>query len=372
MGGQAPGEQDDGSFSIDIDDDLLAAAMSAVEQRMSTPTTDAEESSGDDLELLDDDSEDDGEALDIEFDLGDLDEEADFDFGSQAEAVNREVSMHEAELSLLSERIATLEAQLDAAADENKRLTSRLSGFARERRRQQNHLRMVEERITRMEQQRQRLMDERDEAIQGAQQNTRERDRLRTDLQRQRERLRREQQDRRQSGAGPIVLELLPAIDNLELAMGYADADAERVVQGLGMILQQLHHGLHRGGVVRVRGDRGDAFDPEVHEAIHEEPAPGIPEGYIARVVSAGYRFEGRLLRPARVIIAAPRAEPEPLDGSGEDPASSDEVDVLENQDLEAEAPDEEPSDAAPPPVAEPETPTDAAISTDIDSVHHD
>jgi molecular chaperone GrpE len=67
-----------------------------------------------------------------------------------------------------------------------------------------------------------------------------------------------------------VLLAILPALDNLELAMSHADADHGRLIEGVSMIIQQFHQGLVRLGVVRVPAEPGELFDPEIHEAMLE------------------------------------------------------------------------------------------------------
>ena len=303
MSGTEREERDTGSFSIDIDDDLLAAALGAVEKRSHAPTPqppplerDAEAGGARPPMLQEEESNGLDEDFEIEFDMP--------DFESEAAAVNESLTQQELEVQALSERVVDLQDELAEVREDRDRQANRATGLVRDRRRTAAHVRMVEERMTRMEQHRQSLMDERDAALQRLQEMERERTHLLEDAARHRDRQRREQLAQRRSGAAPVLLELLPAVDNLELALGHAGANHERVIQGLEMILAQLHLGLQRGGVERIHAAEGGAFDPEVHEAVLEEPAEGIAPGRISRVVSAGYRLHGRLLRPAKVAVS--------------------------------------------------------------------
>lgn len=320
MSGGERKAQDPGAFEIDIDADLLEAAVGAVE-RIERQRNGGAASAGRPAEAREGSAEDEEEAspelpdlpedFEIDFDvsgLEELDGLAADDFEASAEATNAVISQQQVEVQALSERLADVQDELDEVRQDRDRLANRSAGFLKERRRQQGHIRMLEERLTRVEQHRQKLLDERDGALQRIAVLEKDQQALVDDLAVQRERVRNEQSERRRTGAGPVLLEILPAIDNLELALAHADADPDRVVQGLIMILQQLHLGLQRVGVDRVDAEPGAAFDPEWHEAIMEEPAGEHPPGHITRVLSAGYRFSGRLLRPAKVAVGTAEA----------------------------------------------------------------
>jgi molecular chaperone GrpE len=98
------------------------------------------------------------------------------------------------------------------------------------------------------------------------------------------------------------LLQLLPAIDNLERAVGYAtDEDKKNnIVMGVVMTLQQLDDTLKSMGLVRYRVKPGDNFDPHQHEAI--ELVSG-PKDKIIEVIEAGYTLHDKVVRPAKVKV---------------------------------------------------------------------
>ena len=77
------------------------------------------------------------------------------------------------------------------------------------------------------------------------------------------------------------------------------------------MVLKQFVDTLKRTGIERV-ATKGSAFDPTVHEAIQQLETNDVPAGAVAAEVQAGYRFAGKLIRPALVVVAKPKAEPPP------------------------------------------------------------
>jgi molecular chaperone GrpE len=103
-----------------------------------------------------------------------------------------------------------------------------------------------------------------------------------------------------------LARELLPALDNLELALAHAgDADTDPVlVDGLRLVQRELVGALERAGIESY-GAPGEIFDPELHEAVAQAPYEGRGAGEIAEVYQSGYRISGGgLIRPARVLVA--------------------------------------------------------------------
>lgn len=99
--------------------------------------------------------------------------------------------------------------------------------------------------------------------------------------------------------------EILGVKDSLELGLAAADsADTESILEGSQATLKLLTTTLERFGVVEV-DPQGEPFDPELHEAMTMQPSADAEPGSVLTVVQKGYSLNGRLLRPARVIVAA-------------------------------------------------------------------
>ena len=130
------------------------------------------------------------------------------------------------------------------------------------------------------------------------------------------ERLRRAEEEQRNFGHAPVVLALLPVLENLQRAASHAEASPERVRSGIEMITGQFSEVLRRVGVERVSADAGIPFQPAVHEAVVYVPLAGVAAGTIAAELQPGYTLHGRLLRPARVSVVAPSG-PMTLDALG-------------------------------------------------------
>jgi molecular chaperone GrpE len=99
--------------------------------------------------------------------------------------------------------------------------------------------------------------------------------------------------------------ELLAVVDSLEMGLAAADnADAAALREGSEATCKLLKTTLERFGVEEVDPE-GEPFDPELHEAMSMMPAPNAEPGSVVQVIQKGYTLNGRLLRPARVIVAA-------------------------------------------------------------------
>jgi molecular chaperone GrpE len=106
-------------------------------------------------------------------------------------------------------------------------------------------------------------------------------------------------------GLEKFAAELLPVRDSLELAVQNAEkaTDARSLKQGQQATLQLLAKALEKLGVVTI-DPVGEPFDPARHEAVLAQPSNTAEPNSVLQVVQPGYELNGRLLRPARVIVA--------------------------------------------------------------------
>ena len=108
-----------------------------------------------------------------------------------------------------------------------------------------------------------------------------------------------------------LVKELLPILDDLERALDAVGEHQEATVEdGVRLVHRSLASLLERNGVEQI--DTNGKFDPHVHEALLSQPSDA-EEGSVIDVVQKGYALGDRVVRPARVVIAA--APPEAGDG---------------------------------------------------------
>ena len=102
--------------------------------------------------------------------------------------------------------------------------------------------------------------------------------------------------------------DILSVVDNFERALAHrADATGDEFHAGIDMIARQLADTLKKYGVGEVPAS-GVPFDPNVHEAVVREETESVAPGTVLEVLQKGYLLNDRLLRPARVKVAAPRA----------------------------------------------------------------
>ena len=103
--------------------------------------------------------------------------------------------------------------------------------------------------------------------------------------------------------------ELLTVVDNLErglaaLDKAVSDETTQALVDGVEMTHKEFISTLAKFGVQAV-GVVGEVFNPELHQAISMQPAEGIDANHISQVLQKGYTLQGRVLRPAMVMVAA-------------------------------------------------------------------
>ena len=125
----------------------------------------------------------------------------------------------------------------------------------------------------------------------------------RADLENQRKRLARDIEMTRKFANERLLSDLLPVFDSLDAGLAAAGAEAGALRDGLELTYRQL---------LKVAGDTGlsvvdptgQPFDPEHHQAISQDEAEGVAPGHVINVFQKGYRLNGRLLRPALVVVA--------------------------------------------------------------------
>ena len=105
-----------------------------------------------------------------------------------------------------------------------------------------------------------------------------------------------------------LVRELLPIVDDLERALEAAERHEEaQLVDGVKLVEKSLRAALVKEGLTEI--DTGGQFDPHVHEALLTRPGEGAEPGSVLDVVQRGYRLGDKVVRPARVIVAADTGE---------------------------------------------------------------
>lgn len=117
-------------------------------------------------------------------------------------------------------------------------------------------------------------------------------------------RLQREKDEQMKYATEPVLRDLLPALDNLELAIRYAGKDeaCRDLLTGVSMTYKLLMDAVKQHGLVPV-GVEGEVFDPDQHEAVAQEERDDMPPGHITVLHQRGYMLKERLLRPAKVSV---------------------------------------------------------------------
>jgi molecular chaperone GrpE len=121
--------------------------------------------------------------------------------------------------------------------------------------------------------------------------------RLQADFENYKKRIARQHADIQERAAEKLVESLLPVLDNFDLAISHAAADA-----GLEPIHRSLLSVLASAGMERM-DPAGQPFDPNEHDAVLHEPGGDSAEPEVIEVMRAGYRWKGRVLRPAMVKV---------------------------------------------------------------------
>ena len=125
------------------------------------------------------------------------------------------------------------------------------------------------------------------------------------ELENVRKRAARDVENARKFALERFARELLAVKDSLEMGLVAAEkASVDGLLEGSAATLKLLSNTLQQFGVVVVDPE-GEPFDPEFHEAISMQPSSDIEPGSVVTVVQKGYSLNGRLLRPAMVIVAA-------------------------------------------------------------------
>jgi molecular chaperone GrpE len=144
------------------------------------------------------------------------------------------------------------------------------------------------------------LEKERDEYLELAR-------RTKADFENYRKRLAREASEAEARGRASLARELLSVVDNLERALAAAeprddDHGANHIAEGVRLVYEELSGVLANAGVESYE-PTGERFDPSEHEAVMTKPGS---EGEVLEVLQRGYRMNGQILRPARVVVGAP------------------------------------------------------------------
>jgi len=126
------------------------------------------------------------------------------------------------------------------------------------------------------------------------------------DMENFRKRTLREKEELRLYATSGLMEDIVPILDNLGLGLAAAkqQTDVKSIVDGVTLTLEQFKTTLGRHGLKEVN-PAGQKFDPNFHECISHQPSAEVAEENVIQVVRLGYTLNGRLLRPASVIVSS-------------------------------------------------------------------
>ncbi len=118
----------------------------------------------------------------------------------------------------------------------------------------------------------------------------------------------RDANDARAYAIQKFARDLLDAADSLARAVEHspkdsADASVNNMVMGVEMTEKSLQSAFERNGLKRIAPEKGAKFDPNLHQAMMEQPVDDVAPGSVVQVMQAGYELLGRLVRPAMVVV---------------------------------------------------------------------
>ena len=129
--------------------------------------------------------------------------------------------------------------------------------------------------------------------------------RVAADFENYRKRVARDQESLVARAHERLVKEPLPVLDDLERALAAAEEHEEaKLEEGVRLVHEELKSALKREGLAEI--ETNGRFDPHVHESLLSRPSDA-EEGSVLEVVQKGYRLGDRVVRPARVVVAAPQ-----------------------------------------------------------------
>lgn len=122
-----------------------------------------------------------------------------------------------------------------------------------------------------------------------------------------RKRAARDRQEAVQYASQGLLEKLVPALDNLDMALAAVNStqggSVDALRTGVEMVLGQVRGILRDAGLEEINA-LGEVFDPTWHEAVSQQDTADVPEGQVVQQLRKGYRLQQRLLRPASVVVA--------------------------------------------------------------------
>jgi molecular chaperone GrpE len=273
------GPNEKGSFSADIAQDVIDAALKSVERRTTHTESEPEPEAAGEQESSEAPVEAGAEGASASGEGVELAVETEPASGAQVAELS-------AALEAARKEVESLRAQLDFSQSESRKLMERLK-------------------------------DDHERSLRAA-----------ADLENYKKRAQKEKEEVQKFGSEKLLKDLLPVMDNLDRAMDAAakTPDFASFQKGVGMTRKSFEDTLARHGV-KAFSAKGQAFDPHLHEAMQQVETAEVPSGHVAFEVLRGYYLNERLVRPALVAVArAPAPPPEPPVATAAQSQSSEET----------------------------------------------
>jgi molecular chaperone GrpE len=129
------------------------------------------------------------------------------------------------------------------------------------------------------------------------------------DAENSRKRSERDRREAEQYGGSKLARDMLPVFDALRRALETMQDKAteadKAVLEGIELTMREITNVFRKHGIEPIEPAPGDAFDPQLHQAMFEAPVPGTKAGDILQVMAVGFMIHDRLLRPAQVGVSS-------------------------------------------------------------------
>lgn len=132
--------------------------------------------------------------------------------------------------------------------------------------------------------------------------------RAQAELENYRKRARKELEDELRYSNMPLLRDLLPVVDNIGRGIAAAEKaeqtpESAKLLEGIQLVARQLDDVLARHGVQKIAA-AGEHFDPNLHQAILQQPTNEVPPQTVVGVAQEGYQLHDRVVRPSQVIVS--------------------------------------------------------------------
>jgi molecular chaperone GrpE len=159
--------------------------------------------------------------------------------------------------------------------------------------------------------------------------------RLYAEFENYRKRVNKDKEELVRYGNESLLYELLPALDNLELALKHSSGDANNgLVQGVEVTLKELQRTLEKFGLTRIEA-AGRRFDPAIHHAMSRIERSDMEDQMVAEEFRPGYRYRDKVLRPSLVSVSVKPRGAEGAEETEYDPTKDIEIKITRNTEEE-------------------------------------